>query len=212
VVAALAAAVVVRDLLAKEGAVLDAAVLVRPEAPEALVHDLGVLAVEVGVHLDIAGAHVHLRAVLVDAVVVGLLPVVGTALPVGRSTVVRRGEAGEAQLEALLALLVPLEVPDDVVLLAQDLALAGLLVAVEVLPQVLLPAQAVLALQVGGHLAQVLQNLLVLEECVQAAGRREADQALALLAGRGGQQGGGLGLLEGGVGGQFAFDGRDVVR
>jgi len=140
VVAALAAAVVVRDLLAKERAVLDAAVLVRPEAAEALVHDLRVLAVEVGVHLDIAGAHVHLRAVLVDAVVVGLLPVVGTALPVGRSTVVRRGEAGEAQLEALLALLVPLEVPDDVVLLAQDLALAGLLVAMEVLPQVLLPA------------------------------------------------------------------------
>jgi len=54
VVAALAAAVVVRDLLAKEGAVPDATVLVRPEAPEALVHDLGVLAVEVGVHLDIA--------------------------------------------------------------------------------------------------------------------------------------------------------------
>jgi len=207
--ASLATAVVVGDLLAEKGAILDAAGLVRPEAPEALVHDLGVLAVEIGMHLDVTGAHIHLGTVLVDAVVVGLFPVVGATLSVGWCTVVRGGEAGKAQLEAFLALLVPLQVPDDVVLLAQDLALAGLLVAMEVLPQVLLPAQAVLALQVGGHFPQVLQYLLVLEQSIQAAGRREAHQALALLTRRRRQQGYCLGRLEGCVGGQITVDGCD---
>lgn len=174
-------------LLAVEGAILDPTVLVRPEPPESLVHDLGILSMEVGMHLDITGAHIHLGAVLIDAMVVGLLPVVGTSLSVGRSTVVRGGESGEAQLKALLALLMPLQVPNNVVFLAQDLALARLLVAVEVLSQILLSAKGVLALQIGGHFAQVLQVILVLKQSVQATGSRKTDQALALLAGRGGE-------------------------
>lgn len=151
-----------RDLLAIEGTTLDAAVLVRSEASETLVDDLRVLAMKVGVHLDIAGAHIDLGTVLVDAVVVGLLPVVGAALAIGGCTVVAGGETCEAELEALLALLVPLQVTNDVILLAQDLALAGLIVAMEVLTQRLLATQRVLALQIRGYLAQMLQVLLVL--------------------------------------------------
>lgn len=184
-IAALATAMIMRDLLAVEGTTLDAAVLVRSEASETLVDDLRVLAMEVGVHLDIAGAHIDLGTVLVDAVVVGLLPVVGAALAIGGCTVVAGGETCEAELEALLALLVPLQVTNDVILLAQDLALAGLIVAMEVLTQRLLATQRVLALQIRGYLAQMLQVLLVLQEGVQAARRRQADQALGLITGRG---------------------------
>lgn len=108
VIAALATTMIVRYLLAVEGAILNATILVGAKTPETLVHNLRVLAMEVGVHLHIAGAHIDLGTVLVDAVIVGLLPIVGTAIAIGGRTVIRGGEPCEAQFEALLALLVPL--------------------------------------------------------------------------------------------------------
>lgn len=94
------------------------------------------LPVVVGVHLHVARADVHLVAVVVHAVIVGVLVVVLT-VPVLDAAVVRRGKPIEAILERLLALLVPLEVPNDFVLLVQHLAPTERVVAVEVLMQVL---------------------------------------------------------------------------
>lgn len=112
---------IVRCPFAKEGAILDAAILVGSEPAESLIHNLRVLAMEIGMHGDIAGAHIDLGTVLVDTVIVGLLPVVGTSLTIGGGTVIGGGEAGESLLEALLAFLVPLQVSDDVILLLKIL-------------------------------------------------------------------------------------------
>lgn len=106
------------------------------------------LPVVVGVHLHIARADVHLVAVVVHAVIVGVLVVVLT-VPVLDTAVVRRGKPIEAILERFLALLVPLEVPDDFVLLVQDLAPAEGVVAVEVLVQVLVLALFTVAVVAG---------------------------------------------------------------
>lgn len=163
-IAALATAMVVRDLLAVEGTALDAAVLVCSKPAEAFVDNLRVFAMEVGVHLHVAGAHVYLGTVLVDAMVMRLLPVVDAALAISRCTVVAGRETRKAELKALLTLLMPLQVTNDVVLLAENLALAGLIIAVEVFAQRLLATQNILTLQIRRHLAQILEVLLVLQE------------------------------------------------
>lgn len=165
-IAALATAMIVRDLLAIEGTALDAAVLVRAKPAEAFVDNLRVFAMKVGVHLHIAGAHVYLGTMLVHAMVMRLLPVVDAALAISRCTIVARRETRKAELKALLTLLMPLQMTNDVVLLAEDLALAGLVVAVEVFAQRLLAAQSILALQIRGNLSQILEVLLVLQECI----------------------------------------------
>lgn len=108
-----------------------------------------VLPVVVGMHLHIARTNVHLITVLVHAVVVRVL-VVMLALPVLNAAVVRRREPIEPILERLLALLVPFEVPDDFVLLVQDLPPAEGVVAVEVLVQVLVLALFLVAVVARG--------------------------------------------------------------
>lgn len=100
-------------------------------------------------HLHIARTNVHLITVLVHAVVVRVL-VVMLALPVLNAAVVRRREPIEPILERLLALLVPLQVPDDFVLLVQDLPPAEGVVAVEVLVQVLVLALFLVAVVARG--------------------------------------------------------------
>ena len=80
-----------------------------------------VLSVVVEVHLDVAGRDVDLVAALrLDAVVVGLLLVVLTSGEVV-GAVVGRGDATEAVLEGLFHLLVPLRVPDHLILLGENL-------------------------------------------------------------------------------------------
>lgn len=147
-IAALATAMIVGDLLAVEGTALDAAVLVCSKPAEAFVDNLRVFAMEVGVHLHIAGAHVYLGTVLVDAMVMRLLPVVDAAFAISRSTVIAGRETRKAELKALLTLLMPLQMTNDIVFLAENLALAGLIVAVEVFTQRLLATQSILALQI----------------------------------------------------------------
>lgn len=107
------------------------------------------LPVVVGVHLHITRANVHLITVVVHAVVVRVL-VVMLALPVLDAAVVRRGKPVEPILERLLALLVPLQMPDDFVLLVQDLPPAERVVAVEVLVQVLVLTLFLVAVVPGG--------------------------------------------------------------
>jgi len=77
--------------------------------------------VVVEVHLDVTGRDVNLVAALrLDAVVVGLLLVVLTTGEVV-GAVVGRGDAAEAVLEGLLHLLVPLRVPNHLLLLGKNL-------------------------------------------------------------------------------------------
>lgn len=71
----------------------------------------------------------------------------------------------------------------DVIFFAQYLALAGLIVAVKMLAQRLLATERILALQIRGHLTQILQILLVLQKGIQAAGRAQTNNALALITG-----------------------------
>ena len=80
-----------------------------------------VFAVIVEVHLDVARRDVHLVAALgLDAVVVSLLLVVLAVGEVVRA-VVRGGDSTESVLERFLHLLVPLRVPDHLLLLSKDL-------------------------------------------------------------------------------------------
>lgn len=152
----------VRRPLSGERAVLGGAALGSPESLESLLNDRGVLAVVVGVHLHVRRGYVDLVAVLVDAVVVGLLAVVG-ALPAGMplGAVVGGRVAHEAVLQGLVALLVPLEVSDHLLLLHEDAAAA--LEAVEVLPaaQVLaVRAAALLAAAEAPDVARVVDHRL----------------------------------------------------
>lgn len=123
----------VRRPLPGEWAVLGGAALGSSESLESLLNDGRVLAMIVGVHLYVGRRYVHLVAVLVDAVIVGLLAIVGT-LPAGMplGAVVGGRVAHEAVLERLVALLVPLEVADHLLLLHEYPPAA--LQAVEVLP------------------------------------------------------------------------------
>lgn len=124
-------AVEVSGPLPEEGAVGGAALLGGPEPLEALLDDGRVLPVVVGVHLDVRGADVHLVAGPLDAVVVGLLPVVPAAGVAIRAVVARR-VPHEAVLQRLVPLLVPLEVTDHLLLLHEYPGVA--VQAVEVLP------------------------------------------------------------------------------
>ena len=125
------AAVEVRGPLAEEGAVGGAALLGGAVPLEALLDDGGVLAVVVGVHLDVGRRNVYFITAFLDAMIVGLLLVVG-AVAEAVAAVVEGAVAHEAVLQGLVALLVPLEVADHFFFFDED---AGVAVeAVEVLP------------------------------------------------------------------------------
>lgn len=108
-------AVEMRRPLAEEGAVTCAALLRRPVPLETLLDDGGVLSVVVRVHLHVRRGYVDLVASLFDAVVVRLLLVV-RAIGEPVAAVVQGAVTHEAVLEGLVALLVPLEVPDHLLL------------------------------------------------------------------------------------------------
>lgn len=152
----------VRRPLPGERTVIRDAVLGRPEPLEALLDDRRVLPVIIRVHLHVRGRYVHLVAVLVDAVVVRLLPVVRT-LParVTLGTVVGGRVAHEAVLERLVALLVPLEVPDHLLFLDEDSTAAVEAVEVLATAEVLaVGTAALLAAGVAAHVARVVDDRL----------------------------------------------------
>lgn len=148
----------VRRPLAGELAVLGGAVLGGAKPLEALLDDGRVLAVVVGVHLHVGGRYVDLVAVVVDAVVVGLLEVVGAGahgVPLG--AVVRLRVPHEAVLQRVVPLLVPLEVAYHLLLLDKDATAA--VEAVEVLPAAELlavGAPALLPARVAPHVSRVV--------------------------------------------------------
>jgi len=109
------------------------ATLRGPKSLEALLYDGRVLAMVIRVHLHVRRRYVHLVAILVDAMVMGLLSVVRTR-PAGvfLRAVVRWRVSHEAVLQGLVPLLVPLEVPDHLLLLHEHPAAA--VQTVEVLP------------------------------------------------------------------------------
>ena len=120
-------------LLTPVDALITSAILRASEPEEALPLDGVVLPVVVEVHLDIRGADVDLvAAVALDAVVVGLLLVVGAVNELV-TAVIHRGHSPEAILEGLVHLLVPLAVSDHFFLLGKIFALAHGHRAVEVL-------------------------------------------------------------------------------
>lgn len=145
-IAVVPSTVKVRRLLAEEGTGLQEAVLRGAKALEALLDDGRVLAVVVGVHLHVTGADVHLITASLQAVVVRLLAVVRTGAE-ALHAVVRRAAAEEAVRQRLVALLVPLEVADHLLLLHEDPGVAGGGVAVKVLAVVQLAAEGVAALR-----------------------------------------------------------------
>ena len=109
------------------------AVLGTAEPEEAFPLDRIVLPVVVEVHLDVRGADVDLvAAVTLDAVVVGLLLVMGAVHELV-TAVVHGGHSPEAVLESLVHLLMPLAVANHFFLLCKIFSLAHGHSAVEVL-------------------------------------------------------------------------------
>lgn len=115
----------VRGPLANERTMLGRAILGSPKPLEALLYDGRVLAMVIRVHLHVRCRYVHLVAILVDAMIVGLLSIVRTD-PAGMPlrAIVRRRVSHEAVLQGLVPLLVPLEVPDHLLLLHEHPAAA----------------------------------------------------------------------------------------
>lgn len=148
----------VRRPLRGERTVRGGAALLGGAKPlEALLYDGRVLAMVVGVHLHVAGADVHLVAVRLHAVVVRLAAIVRAAGAELHRTVVRRAEAQEAVLQTLRALLVPLQVPDDLLLFRQHLA--GAVGAMVVVALAVRRAGRLAAVLVAGVLGQVRRGI-----------------------------------------------------
>lgn len=119
--------------LSEERAVGGPALLGRPESLEALLDDSRVFSVVVGVHLHIGRGYVHLITTFLDAMVMRLFLIV-RAIRVPIRAIVQRAVPHETVLQALVAFLVPLEVPDHLLLLQKHSRVT--VQAVEVLPVV----------------------------------------------------------------------------
>ena len=126
-------AVEVSRLLVSVDAVIGFTVLCTSEPEEAFTLYCIVLPVVIEVHLDVRGADVDLvAAVTLDAVVVGLLLVMGAVHELV-TAVVHGGHSPEAVLESLVHLLMPLAVANHFFLLCKIFSLAHGHSAVEVL-------------------------------------------------------------------------------
>lgn len=152
--AAASAMEVRRPLAGKRAIVRGAAFLGGAKPLEPLLNDGRVLAMVVAVHLHVRRANVHLVAVRLQTVVVRLFALVRTRGVLWRTVVARR-EPQEAVVQALVALLVPLQVANDLLLFGQDFAQTHDVVAVIVVALVLRRTALVAALQVAGEAAQV---------------------------------------------------------
>lgn len=108
----------VRGPLTGELTILGPAILGGPKSLEALLYNRRIFAMIIRMHLHVRRRYVYLVAVLVNAVIVGLLSIVRAA-PAGMlfRTIVRRRVPHEAVLQRFVPLLVPLEVPDHLLLL-----------------------------------------------------------------------------------------------
>lgn len=145
-------AVEMRGALPEEAAIRGAALLRRPEPLETLLNNRRILSVVIGVHLYIGRGYVHLITALFDTVIVRLFFVV-RAIGVAIRTIVQRTVPHETVLEALVALLVPLEVPDHLLLLEEHARIT--VQTVEVLPVVEILAVRAAALDARRELLNV---------------------------------------------------------
>lgn len=140
--------------LSEERAVGGPALLRRPEPLEAFLDDSRVFSVVVGVHLHIGRRYVHLITTLLDAVVMRLLLIV-RAIRVPIRAIIQRTVPHETVLQALVAFLVPLEVPDHLLLLQKHPRVT--VQTVEVLPVVEILAVRATALDARRELLHVLR-------------------------------------------------------
>lgn len=147
-------AVEMRGALSEESAISGAALLRRPEPLETLLDDRRILPVVIGVHLHVGGGYVHLIAALLDAVIVRLFFIV-RAIRVTIRAIVQRAVPHEAVLEAFVALLVPLKVPDHLLLLEEHARVT--VETVEVLPVVEVLAVRAAALDARRELLDVFR-------------------------------------------------------
>lgn len=115
----------VRGPLTGELTILGRAILGGTKSLEALLYDGRIFAMIIRMHLHVRRRYVHLVAILMDAVIVGLLSIVrtGTAGMLLRA-IVRRRVSHETVLQRFIPLLVPLEVPDHFLLLHEYSAAA----------------------------------------------------------------------------------------
>lgn len=141
-----------RRPLSEKRTVRSTALFGCPIPLEALLNDGRILPVVVGVHLHVRCRNVHLVTALFDAMIVGLLLVV-RAVGVSVRAVVQRRVPHEAVLQRFVALLVPLEVADHLLLLDEDARVA--VQAVEVLPVVEVFAVRAAAFQGRGEFFDV---------------------------------------------------------
>lgn len=108
----------VRSPLPNELTIVSRATLGGSKSLKALLYDRRVLAMVIRVHLHVRCRYVYLVAILVDAMIVGLLSIVRTApARVLFRTIVHGRVPHEAMLQGLVPLLMPLEVPDHFLLL-----------------------------------------------------------------------------------------------
>lgn len=139
--------------LSEERAVGGPALLGRPEPLEALLDNGGVFSVVVGVHLHIGRGYVDLITTLLDAVVMRLFLIV-RAIRVPIRAIVQRAVPHETVLQTFVAFLVPLEVPDHLLLLQKHSRVT--VQTVEVLPVVEIFAVRAPALDARRELLHVL--------------------------------------------------------
>lgn len=112
-----------RRPLSEERAVRSSALLRSPVSLKPLLDNSRIFPVIVCVHLHVRSRYVDLVAPLLDAVVVRLFLVMRTVrVPV--RAVVQRAVPHESVLERLVPFLVPLEVPDHLLLLDEDAGVA----------------------------------------------------------------------------------------
>lgn len=141
---------------------LGRAALGSPKPLEALLYDGRVLAMVIRVHLHVRCRYVHLVAILMDAMIVGLLSIVRTG-PAGMPfrAIVRRRVSHEAVLQGLVPLLMPLEVPDHLLLLHEHPA--ATVQTMKVLPAaqfLTIRTAAFLARDVSPHVSGVIDDRL----------------------------------------------------
>lgn len=141
-----------RGALPEEAAIRGAALLRRPEPLETLLNNRRILSVVIGVHLHVGRGYVHLITSLFDTVIMRLFFIV-RAIGIAIRAIVQRAVPHETVLEALVALLVPLEVPDHLLLLEEHARIA--VQTVEVLPVVQILAVRAAALDARRELLDV---------------------------------------------------------
>lgn len=141
-----------RRTLSKKRAIRGSALFRRPISLETFLNDGRVFSMVVCVHLNIRRAYVDFVTAFFDAMVVRLFTVMRTvSIPI--SAIIQRTISHKSVLQAFVALLMPFEVSDHLLLLDKDAAVA--VEAVKVLAVVQVLAVGTAALQGAAELADV---------------------------------------------------------